>query len=312
LKDQKIEQGAFAFFPLQSFSTLASSFELLVDSGPNQLARPALCGYEQAHVLSSMGNIKIDRQDAIATVTLDHPGKLNAISVAMWNALASAFAGFSADESLRCIIVRGAGGNFAAGADISEFSEVRANPEQLRVYHGRTIADALCAIGECLHPTIALVEGFCIGGGLEIAAQCDLRIAAASSRFGAPIHKLGFAMAPDELRGLLSLASRATAMELLLEGRILTAVEAREKGLLTRVVGDDRVVEEAWATAGRIAAMAPLANRITKRLARRLAPGSPPLSKAEFDESFAYWDSQDHREGIAAFLAKRPPQFRGA
>jgi enoyl-CoA hydratase len=111
---------------------------------------------------------------------------------------------------------------------------------------------------------------------------------------------------------LLSLASRATAMELLLEGRILTAVEAREKGLLTRVVGDDRVVEEAWATAGRIAAMAPLANRITKRLARRLAPGSPPLSKAEFDESFAYWDSQDHREGIAAFLAKRPPQFRGA
>ena len=258
-----------------------------------------------------MGNIKIERHEGIATVTLDHPGKLNAISVAMWIALEKAFTGFSADPTLRCIIVRGAGGNFAAGADISEFAAVRGNPEQLHVYHGKTIADALQAIGECLHPTIALIEGFCIGGGLEIAAQCDLRIAAASSRFGAPIHKLGFAMAPDELRGLLALAGRATAMELLLEGRILTAVEAREKGLVTRVVVDDRVAEEVQATAGRIAAMAPLANRLTKRLARRLSPAAPPLSKAEFDESFAYWDSQDHREGIAAFLEKRPPKFRG-
>jgi enoyl-CoA hydratase/carnithine racemase len=259
-----------------------------------------------------MGNITIDREGAVATVTLDNPGKLNAISVAMWGALESAFSDFSADESLRCIVVRGAGGNFAAGADISEFAAVRGQPQQLQVFHGRTIAHALRAIGECLHPTIALIEGFCIGGGLEIASQCDLRIAAASSRFGAPIHKLGFAMAPDELRALLALAGRATAMELLLEGRILPAAEAREKGLVTRVVPDDGAVEEVRATAERIAAMAPLANRITKRLARRLLAGAPALSQEEFDESFAYWDSQDHREGIAAFLAKRPPTFRGA
>jgi enoyl-CoA hydratase/carnithine racemase len=257
------------------------------------------------------GTIHLERNGAIATVTLDNPGKLNAISVAMWNALEKAFTDFSADLSLRCVVVRGAEKNFAAGADISEFDAVRGNPEQLHVYHGRTIAQALRAIGECLHPVIAHIEGFCIGGGLEIAAQCDLRIAGASCRFGAPIHKLGFAMAPDELRGLLALAGRATTMELLLEGRILTALEAREKGLVTRVVVDDGVAEEVRATADRIAAMAPLANRITKRLARRLSPELAPLSPEEFHESFAYWDSHDHREGVAAFLAKRPPQFRG-
>src|SRR5476651_2140330 len=113
-----------------------------------------------------MGIITIERHEGIATVTLDNPGKLNAISVAMWGALENAFTGFSRDESLRCIIVRGAGGNFAVGADISEFSAVRGNPEQLHVYHGRTIARALRAIAECLHPTVALIEGFCIGGGL--------------------------------------------------------------------------------------------------------------------------------------------------
>jgi len=257
------------------------------------------------------GTIHLERNEAIATVTLDNPGKLNAISVAMWRALEKAFTDYSADLSLRCVVIRGAEKNFAAGADISEFDTVRGNPEQLHVYHGRTIAHALRAIGECLHPVVAHIEGFCIGGGLEIAAQCDLRIAGASCRFGAPIHKLGFAMAPDELRGLLALAGRATTMELLLEGRILTALEAREKGLVTRVVVDDGVAEEVRATTARIAAMAPLANRITKRLARRLSPEPTTLSPAEFHESFAYWDSHDHREGVAAFLAKRPPQFRG-
>ena len=258
-----------------------------------------------------MGHISIDRQDAVATVTLVNPGKLNAISVEMWRALEQNFDAFSADLSLRCIVVRGADGNFAAGADISEFGEHRANLAQHRVFHGEVIAGAMRAIAECLHPTVALIEGFCVGGGLEIAAQCDLRIAGASSRFGAPIHKLGFAMAPDELRGLLSLVSRATALEILLEGRIFNALEAREKGIVTRVVPDDHVEQEGYAAAGRIAAMAPLANRITKRLARRLTPAAPPLSEAEINESFAYWNSQDHREGIAAFLEKRPPLFRG-
>ncbi len=258
-----------------------------------------------------MGTLTTDRKVAVTTVTLVNPGKLNAISVEMWQALGQTFAALSADKSLRCIVVRGADGNFAAGADIAQFPEVRGSLDQLHVFHREIIAGALRAIAECAHPTVALIEGFCVGGGLEIAACCDLRIAGASSRFGAPIHKLGFAMAPDELRALLSVVSRATVLELLLEGRILDALEARERGIVTRVVVDDRVVDEAYATAARIAAMAPLANRISKRLIRRMGPGAAPLSDAEIDESFSYWDSHDHREGIAAFLEKRSPRFRG-
>ena len=258
-----------------------------------------------------MGTLTTDRKDAVTTVTLVNAGKLNAISVEMWRALEQAFVALSADESLRCIVVRGADGNFAAGADIAQFPEFRGTLDQLQGFHREIIAPALRAIADCAHPTVALIEGFCVGGGLEIAACCDLRIAGASSRFGAPIHKLGFAMAPDELRALLSVVSRATALELLLEGRIFDALEAHDKRIVTRVVADDGVVGEAYATAGRIAAMAPLANRISKRLVRRLGPGAAPLSEAEIDDSFAYWDSRDHREGVAAFLEKRPPRFRG-
>ncbi|OAI43457.1 enoyl-CoA hydratase [Verrucomicrobia bacterium SCGC AG-212-E04] len=259
-----------------------------------------------------MGTLTIDRKDAVTTVTLRNPGKLNAISIEMWRAIEQAFTSLSADESVRCIVVRGADGNFAAGADIAQFPKARGDLEQLQVFHREIIAPSLRAIVDCAHPLVALIEGFCIGGGLEIAACCDLRIAGASSRFGAPIHKLGFAMAPDELRALLSVASRATALELLLEGRILDALEARERGLVTRVVVDDGVAAEAYATAARIAAMAPLANRISKRLVRRLAPAADPLSEAEIEESFAYWNSHDHHEGVTAFLEKRPPLFRGA
>ena len=155
-----------------------------------------------------------------------------------------------------------------------------------------------------------------MGGGLEIAAQCDLRIAAVNCRFGAPINRLGFPMAPHELQSLLSRVSPAVMAEILLEGRVLTAPEALARGLLTRVVAADAVEQEALAAAERIALGAPLAARINKQMIRRLKyqalPQVAALSEAEVRASMALWaESQDHREGIAAFLEKRKPAFVG-
>ncbi|MBI5923341.1 MAG: enoyl-CoA hydratase/isomerase family protein [Betaproteobacteria bacterium] len=254
---------------------------------------------------------QIEAQSGIATVTLSNPDRLNAITAAMWRELKCVMKDLDADDTLRCVVLRGAGETFAAGGDIEEFLTQRDNFEQAQVYHGEWVAPALQSIVACRHPCIALIQGPCIGGGLEVAAQCDLRIAGESASFGAPIMKLGFSMAHSELRGLLALAGTATTLEILLEGRLLTASEAYAKGLVTRVTADSGVVEEVYATARRIASGAPLVARSHKRLVRRLAEDPAPLSPAELQENFAYLDSSDYREGLAAFLEKRRPQFNG-
>lgn len=256
--------------------------------------------------------ILVARDGTIATVTLNNPGKLNAVNAAMWRRLREAMAELSADGSLRCVVLRGAGSKaFAAGGDIEEFKTLRDTLEQALIYHEEWVAGALTAVRDCMHPTVALIHGACIGGGLEIAGQCDLRIAGASAKFGAPINRLGFSMAPGELAGVLALAGPAVALEILLEGRILDASEALAKGLVTRVVADEEVAEEAYATARRIAVGAPLAARAHKKLVRRLLPPMPPLTAEELKASFAFLDTEDYREGIAAFFEKRSPQFRG-
>lgn len=249
--------------------------------------------------------------EGIVTLTLSHPGKLNAISVAMWRALREHLQALGNEPGVRALVLRGAGGHFAAGADIEEFPQERGSYDALRRYHGEVIGPTLEALAACRVPSVAVIEGVCVGGGLEIATHCDLRIAAESARFGVPINKLGFPMAPGELKGVLALVGRAAALEILLEGRVFGATEAREKGLLTRVVADTAVTDEGYACARRLAAGAPLAAQTNKWLIGRLSPGVPPLTEAEWQAAFAYWDSQDHREGVAAFLEKRPPNFTG-
>jgi enoyl-CoA hydratase len=156
------------------------------------------------------GTILCAREKAIATVTLSNPGKLNAMDFAMWQQLARTFNDLSADDRVRCVVLRGDGEQaFAAGGDIGEFLTRRDTLEHALIYHGQAGA-ALQAVFNCRHPTIALVQGACIGGGLEIAAQCDLRICGESSRFGVPIGRLGFSMYPAEMEGLLRLAGPAT------------------------------------------------------------------------------------------------------
>ena len=249
------------------------------------------------------------RDGGIATVTLFNPDKLNALNAAMWRRLATSFAELDADESLRCIVVRGEGPNFAAGGDLLEMREARATRAGALAYHA-TVAKALDAIAGCRHPVVALIRGACVGGGLEIAAACDLRIASASARLGAPINRLGFSMYPGELAGLLRLAGPAVVKEILLEGRLLTAEEASRKGLLTRVVAEAELETEVLATAQRIAAGAPLIARWHKQWIARLVQDAP-LAAGELEASFAFLDSADYEEGLTAFFEKRTPRFTG-
>ena len=252
-------------------------------------------------------NLQIDGE--IATLTLDNPGKLNAINLGMWQQIAAILQQISDDPSVRCLVIRGAGKDaFAAGGDLEEFVTGRATLEQALHYHGQ-VAAALNAIADCPHPTVALINGACIGGGLEIAGVCDLRIAGESARFGAPINRLGFSMYPGEMEGLLKLAGPAVMKEILLEGRILTATEAYEKGLVTRIVPDAQVEDEAYATARRICNGAPLVAGWHKQWIRRLMSGRP-LNDEEKAASFAFLDTEDYKEGLAAFLEKRKPVFK--
>ena len=254
--------------------------------------------------------IELRRDGAIATVVLNRPAKLNALTRPMWQALGATIGALSADDTLRCIVLRGAGEKaFSPGNDIAEFATERSNKAQAVAY-GRDMHATATALAECRHPLVAQIHGICVGGGLEIAALCDLRICGASSRFGAPIKNLGLVMAYAEMAPLVRLVGASVALEILLEGRIFGAAEAKEKGLVTRVVADDQVEAEARATAERIAEGAPLVARWHKKFARRLAEGRP-LSPAEIDECFDCFDTEDFRIGYAAFLAKRKPGFVG-
>ncbi|HEX6019433.1 MAG TPA: enoyl-CoA hydratase-related protein [Burkholderiaceae bacterium] len=254
--------------------------------------------------------VLVERDGAVATVVLNRPDKLNALTRPMWQRLGEAMHALSDDDALRCVVLRGAGGKaFAPGNDIAEFETERANAVQGKAY-ARVMHGTLDAIAQCRHPTVALIEGICVGGGLEIAALCDLRICGEGSRFGVPINKLGLVMAHAELAALLQAVGRATALEMLLEGRVFGAREALYKRLVHRVVRDDEVAGEAYATARRIAAGAPLVARWHKRFVRQLE-SRQPLTEAERDEGYACYDSEDFRIGVRAFLAKTVPEFVG-
>jgi enoyl-CoA hydratase/carnithine racemase len=165
-------------------------------------------------------------------------------------------------------------------------------------------------IDECRHPTVALIQGLCVGGGLEIAMLCDIRVCGEGSRFGVPINRIGVTMGYPEIAALIALVGRTVALEILLEGRVFDAEEAKEKGLVTRIVPDDQVVEESYAAARRIAAGAPLVNRWHKKFARRVLDPRP-LSPEEFDEPYQTFDTADFQNGFRSFLAKRAPAFVG-
>ena len=246
----------------------------------------------------------------IGIITLNRPEKLNALTKPMWKRLGEVAHGVATKDEIRCVILRGAGtAAFAPGNDISEFEKERSNVDQARAY-GAIMHATIEAIWAIPQPVVALIHGICVGGGLEIAGLADIRICGKSSRFGAPINRLGLVMAYAEIKCLVDLIGESNALEVLFEGRIFNAIEAKEKGIVNRIVPDEQVEAEAMATAQRIADGAPLVARWHKKFVRRLGQGTP-LSAAEIDEGFACFGTEDFQIGYRAFLAKEKPEFIG-
>lgn len=257
------------------------------------------------------GQILVQRDEYIATITIDNEAKRNAMTQAMWIAMGDAVLTLSTDSALRCIVLRGKGTQaFGSGADIDEFEKIRASKAQA-IEFGKHGHRAMHALRDCPIPTVAAVRGICVGGGLELAAVCDFRIASQASRFGVPIARLGGVLAYPELEGLLRLAGPQFTLELLLEGRLIDAAEAYAKGLVTRVFAEENYEEGLQKIVSNIAAGAPLSARWHKKFVARLLQGSP-LGEAELNEGYDCFDTDDFKEGYLSFLAKRAPHFKGA
>ncbi len=254
--------------------------------------------------------LRLRRDSAVATVTLDHPARLNALNRTAWDALGELFEELERDDSVRCVVLRGAGRRaFSAGSDIGGFGETRSAPEQVRSY-AASLERGIHGVWRCRHPTVAAVEGVCVGGGLILAACCDVVVCGRGSRFGVPVNRLGATMAYEEMAPLVAAVGERAVLELLLTGERVGARRAREMGLASRIVEDGLAGREAGEVARAIASGAPLVNRWHKKFARRLAEGDP-LTEEERAEPYEAFRTGDYREGTAAFLAKRAPVFRG-
>jgi enoyl-CoA hydratase/carnithine racemase len=256
------------------------------------------------------GQVRLTIADSVAHVTLSHPGKLNAMSRTMWLQLREVFEDIQQDPALRCVVLAGEGGNFCAGGDISEYAAFRFEEASLRQFHDELVWGGLQAVLNCDVPVVAQIEGACMGAGLEIASCCDLRLAGASATFGAPIAKLGFPMAPRELALVMCAAGELSAREMLLSAAVLDAQTAAQRGFINRVLPDQGLADEVDATAGRVARLAPQAARLNKQSFRALAQVQRALAATDLmADAYAYAASDEHREGVTAFVDKRAPQF---
>jgi len=258
------------------------------------------------------GKMLAARQDGVGVVTFNQPAKHNAISVEMWGGLGQILDEFAADDSVRVVVLTGAGNRaFVSGADISQFEQQRSNADAQRAYDEQTSIGRRKLSG-FPKPTIARIRGYCLGGGLAIAMQTDLRIASSDSQFGIPAAKLGIAYGLDGLHNLVSLVGPANARMIMYTGERFGADEALRIGLVNRVLAAEELEAHVLELARTIANNAPLsvaASRLT--ISQLLVDAQARDEAAIARASVACFDSEDYREGRAAFLEKRKPQFKG-
>lgn len=255
--------------------------------------------------------VRLDVEHPLAWIVADNPERMNAFTAAMWAAVPGLVAAAEADAEVRAIIFRGAGSRaFSAGADISEFESARTG-DNAKAYD-RLNDEAFAALASAQKPTIAMIHGFCLGGGLGLAACCDLRLADDKAEFAIPAARLGIGYNPRWVRALLALAPPARVKELLFTGWRFSAAEAERMGLVNRVVDPGRLEPDTRALALGIAANAPLSIRAAKQTVDELwrHPERPDIAALEAAVA-ACFESADYAEGRRAFLEKRKPRFKG-
>jgi enoyl-CoA hydratase len=251
------------------------------------------------------------REGAIGWVIFNNPDRRNAISVDMWAAIPPLMAAFAADPQVRVIVLRGAGETFVAGADISQFEDQRTGAEASKRYDALTAA-AFAALSGVEKPTIAMIQGFCIGGGLAVALTCDLRIAALDSQFAIPAARLGLGYHFNGLKGLMDLVGPAYAREIMFTARRFSGEEALSMGLLNRAVPAAAVEALVRDYAAMIAENAPLTVKAAKRaMIEGLKDPAHRDMEAVHAAVAACFESEDFKEGQRAFLEKRRPTFHG-
>ena len=267
-------------------------------------------------------SIQFDQRDCVGYVSLSHPRRFNAMSRQMWRELRDVFECLQFDNTLRCVVLSGQGGNFCAGGDISEYPSFRFSETSLREFHEGEVWGGLQAMLQCDLPIVAQIAGNCMGAGLEIASCCDIRLAAESAHFGAPIARLGFPMAPREAALVLREVGSVTVRQMLLEAAVFGAADMLQRGFLSRVVVDAELANLTQTTVQRISQLGPEAARLNKQTLRTLSTtlaldgGLLPDEKAIASKvnsllsgAYAYASRAEQREGIAAFLEKRAPAF---
>ncbi len=269
-----------------------------------------------------VGRIVYQRDGALARVTLAHPPKLNAMSRSMWRELRAVFMGIAQEPDVRCVWVQGASGNFCAGGDIAEYPEFRFAPQTLHDFHEFDVWGGLQAILDCKVPVLAQIEGHCMGAGLEIASCCDLRYAASTARFGAPIARLGFPMAEREAALVTGAVGDTTARAMLLAAAVFDAPHMARHDFLTGVLAPEDLQRHCHLVVDTVLGLSPMATQAHKRQFRALKQAGAGVEYAKEATKviavertpdplapYAYAAHAEHREGIAAFLAKRKPQF---
>ena len=254
-------------------------------------------------------SIRLDTAAPLSEIILNKPAKRNALSVDMWAAVPQLVAQAVTDPETKVLLIHGGdAGAFAAGADISEFEKTYATKQNAKAA-GEAIASALNALEDCPKPTIAAIDGACVGGGVSLAMACDLRVASAGSKFGVTPSKLGLVYPAGDTRRLLQAIGPGATKDILFTGRIFPAQEAKEMKLIDRLTGDEPALDAARTLANEIAAVSQWSTRAIKQMIKGLQSGWSDTSSGATDLFVEGFSNQDFQDGYRAFLEKRAPNF---